>query len=127
MRNTAITTLLILAISICASPNEYKFKRSPPKKVRPVVHKGIKYTAPHFVLSNGEAIAGGYIEAFDAKTNKELWRIKVYETKYNPQLERDVQDVFISSLAIKKNMLVVVNERHERYEIDLSSHMVTKR
>ena len=127
MMNTASTAFLILTISISVSPSWQKAKRSAPKEVKPVVYKGIRYAAPHWIIAKGEKIAGGYIEAFDAKTNKKLWRIKVYETKYDPQLEKDIQGVFITSLAIKKNMLVVVNELDERYEVDIKSRKITKR
>src|SRR5262249_40370967 len=69
--------LLLLLANICVIAIEQKSKRSAPQPVPPVVHKGVKYTAPHFV--DGEA-AGGVVEALDAKTGKTLWRLKVYET-----------------------------------------------
>jgi hypothetical protein len=87
------------------------------------VHKGVKYTAPHFV--DGES-AGGVVEALDAKTGKMMWRLKVYEIKRDPNLEGDVQDVFITSLAISRNKLLVMNERHDRYSVDLETHSVSK-
>jgi hypothetical protein len=116
--------VLLLLPNICVIAIEQKAKRSAPEPVRPVVHKGVKYTAPHFV--DGQP-AGGVVEALDAKTGKALWRLKVYEIKPDPNLERDVQDVFITSLAINGNKLLVVNERHERYSVDLKTHAVSKR
>jgi hypothetical protein len=43
---------------------------------------------------------------------------------YDPKLEQDVQDIFITSLAIKNDRLVVVNERKESYEIDLQTRKI---
>lgn len=127
MMNTASIAFLALTLSLSISSGEQQAKRSSPKEVEPVVYKGIRYTAPHWVTVNGKRMAGGYVEAFDARTNKKRRRIKVYETRYDPQLERDVQDVFITSLAIEKNMLVVVNERDKRFEVDLKSRRVTRK
>ena len=127
MMNIVTITLLILNASLCMTATGQKAKRSAPKEVTPVVHERVRYTAPHWVISNGKRIAGGYVEAFNAATNKKLWRIKIYETKYTSQLEKDVQDVFITSMAIEKNKLIVANERDVRYELDLKTHKVTKR
>ena len=125
--STTGMVFLMLATSFAISPNEQRAKRSAPAEVKPVVYQGIRYTAPHWVNANGQRIAGGYVEAFDVKTNKKRWRLRVYEIRYDPQLEKDVQDVFITSLAIEKEMLVVVNQRGERYDVDLKSRKVTKR
>ncbi len=127
MMNTASIAFLILTVSLCMSANGQTAKRSAPKEVKPVIYEGVRYSAPHWVIANGKRIAGGYIEAFNAKTNKKLWRLKVYEIKYGPQLEKDVQDVFITSMTIEKNHLVVENERNEEYEVDVKSRRVTKR
>jgi hypothetical protein len=127
MINIATITFLILSLSPGMSSNRQNAKRAAPKEVAPVVYEGIRYSAPHWVRANGKRIAGGYIEAFNAKTNKKLWRIKVYEIRNSPELEKDVQNVFITSMVIEKNQLVVVNERDERYEIDLKTRKVSKR
>ena len=127
MMKTVTISFLILTISLCMSADGQNAKRSAPKEVKPVVHEGVRYTAPHWVWAKGRRIAGGYIEAFNAETNKRLWRIKVYETKSSTQLEKDVQEVFIRSTDIENDKLVVVNERGERYEVDLKTRKVTKR
>lgn len=127
MITTTGIAFLMLAIGFGISPNAQHAKRSAPAEVKPVVYQGIRYTAPHWVNENGKRIAGGYVEATDVKTNKKRWRIKVYATQYDSQVEKDVQDVFITSLAIEKDTLVVVNQRNERYEINLKSRNVTKR
>ena len=125
--NIAGIAFLVIAMSSSMTPYGQHAKRSAPKEVEPVVYEGIKYTAPHWVTVNGKRMAGGFVEAFDARTKKKLRTIKVYEIKRDPKLEKDVQDVFITSLAIEKDVLVVVNERDERFEVDLKSHKVIRK
>ena len=100
-------------------------KRLAPKDVQPVIHKGIKYVAPHFKVINKETHRG-FVEAWDMKSGRKLWEIQVYKTQYDPSLEQDVQDVFISSLSVKNDRLVVENERSEIFEIDLETRTIIK-
>jgi hypothetical protein len=117
---------LILTIGLCVPVRGQSAKRSAPKDVPPVVFEGVRYEAAHWVVVKRKRIAGGYVEAFDVKTNKKLWSVKVYSTEYASGLERDVQEVFITSMAIENGKLVVVNERDETYDVDLKTHRVTK-
>ena len=55
------------------------------------------------------------------KKKKCYWEKEVYTVEYNPDLESDVQDVFITSLNIEDGKLVVVNEKGDVYKVDLSS------
>jgi hypothetical protein len=99
-------------------------KRLAPKEVPPVVHEGVKYTATLTGISQTEPQNGGFVQAWDVRTQKLLWQVKVYRIKYDPNLESDVQDVFITSMEIKNSKLIVVNERNEQFEIDLKTHAV---
>ena len=67
---------------------------------------------------------GGYVEAWDIKNNNMLWELQVYETKYNPKLEQDAQDIFITSLEISHGKLVVTNERNDIYAINLDTRKI---
>ena len=102
-------------------------KRSAPVRVEPVVYNNIRYTAPIFSQSSGHKQLGGYIEAWDIKTNKKLWELKVYDIKYDPGLERDVQEIYIDSLRIDLGHLIVTNEAGEEYEVELATQRVKKR
>ena len=51
----------------------------------------------------------------------------VYEVNYDPQLESDVQDVFIASLAINQGMLEVINEKRVKYVVDLKERRVLRK
>ena len=126
MKSTAIV-FLILSVALCMSVRGQSAKRSAPKEVSPVLFEGVRYKAPHWILVKKKRVAGGYVEAFDAKTNKKLWAVKVYGTEYTSGLERDVQEVFITSMVIEDGKLVVGNELDETYEVDVKTHRVTKR
>ena len=69
----------------------------------------------------------GFVVATDTTSHKELWRERIYTVRINPVLERDVQDVFITSLVIEHRALIITNERGDRYTLDLATRRVTKR
>ena len=69
----------------------------------------------------------GFVVATDIAGHKELWRERIYTVRINPLMERDVQDVFITSLVIKRGALIIANERGDRYTLDLATRHVTKR
>lgn len=101
--------------------NNVEAKRFEPAPVQPVEQNGIRYTAPPFAfLSKGMEHNGGYVEAIDIKTNKKLWLKEVYRPKYDPSLEGDVQDVFITSLSIENNKLIIINEAGDKFLIDIT-------
>jgi len=72
---------------------------------------------------------GGHIEAFDARTNRSLWTLKVYDITYDPDEEPDAQDVFITKLWVSglvQKRLMVENERGERFTINLKDRSVQR-
>lgn len=102
-------------------------KRSVPPDVKPVFYKKtwnvpesltleIAFYAPHEKM--------GVVTARDPKDNHILWEQKIYQISYNPFLEKDVQDVFITNLEIKGDSLVVTNEKKERYKLNILSKEV---
>jgi hypothetical protein len=103
---------------ILIDPTQVAAKRGAPPEVDPVTAKGITYSAPAQFM--------GYVVATDAQSHRELWRERIYTVKIKPTLERDVQDVFITSLAVQGAVLIVANERGERFSLNLSSRKVTR-
>ena len=73
-------------------------KREGPSKVEPVSVGGILFEALHWGKNEGFDQNGGYIAAIDPKSNERLWTLKIYDVAYDPERERDVQDVFITRL-----------------------------
>ncbi len=114
--------LIVLAVIILNAPF-ISAKRSGPKEVKPAVYKGVKYIVVHF--PDGTDQRGGFIEARDMKTGKRLRLFQVYKISYSESLESDVQDIFITKIHVRKGMLHVVNERKDRFVIDLESGIIS--
>ena len=95
-------------------------KRLPPVKVDPVICEGIRYVAPN---DDGRR---GYIEAWNVGTNKKLWELTLYTNGIDPNLEEDVQWVFIKMLKIQDGRLMVTSERGKTYQVDVNTKAITQ-
>ena len=104
--------VLVLSIVLAVLSTSIVYaRRDAPKDVPSITHGKIEYRAPHGQM--------GCVEAWQGKTL--IWRRQIYVVKYTVNLERDVQDVFIKTLALKGTTLTVTNERASEYELDLES------
>ena len=101
---------------LCISESEAK--RAVPSKVLPLTVGNIEYSAPH---RNGTHKQMGFIEARAPKSGELIWSRQIYAVKYDPDLEGDVQDVFIKSITVEGNSLIITNERNSKYQLDLNS------
>ena len=63
----------------------------------------------------------GFIEASVPKSGELIWSRQIYTVKYDPDLEGDVQDVFIKSITVQGNHLIITNERNSKYQLNLHS------
>jgi len=115
-----LLTVVVLGLGI----GQGYAKRKAPQDVTPVIFGGVKYSAPHG-LAKGSKQNGGYIEATDVKTGNVLWQLQIYQIKYDPKLERDVQEIYITSLEIVKGNLEILNEAGDKFTVDLSERKVT--
>ncbi|MBW2701701.1 MAG: hypothetical protein JRF33_12865 [Deltaproteobacteria bacterium] len=88
-------------------------KRTAPVPVN-LVHEGVKYLALHFGDDNRKTI-----EARDAKSGKLLWNLAIYELQIDPDIERDKQEVFISSMKVQGGILLITNESKDHFKVDL--------
>lgn len=116
-RTAWLHAFLMLALLLIALPSYAK--RVTPTPVPPVTIGNIKYSAPHDKM--------GFVVATDTGNGKELWRVRIYSVLINPFLERDVQDVFITSLVVSGGTLLIENERGDKYTLDVHTRRVTKR
>ena len=91
-------------------------RRVPPEPVEPVTHQGVTYCAPHSRM--------GYVEAYDAN-RKKLWDAQVYGLEFHPADDNENLQIYIRSLAVRGNQLIVVNEAGHEFSIDLTTHEVT--
>lgn len=110
---------LAVVVSFFFSDAPAMAKRAAPKTVPPVTLNSVEYSAPLELM--------GFVVATDITSHKELWRECIYTVPFNPALERDVQDVFITSLVIENGTLVITNECGDSYTLDLATRKVTKR
>ena len=104
--------LVIISMALAlASGSIAQAKRSAPKDVPSVTSGKIEYRAPKGQM--------GCIEAWQGKDL--IWRRQVYVVKYDIDLERDVQDVFIQKISLKGDILTIKNERGSVYELNLDT------
>ena len=129
-----ISRLGTILIAVLSTPQFALAKRGVPKPLPALVNGGVKYIAPA-VMPNYSSIYGVStcpaqsmcVEARTKKSGKLLWQVEVYKIRYDPNLEQDVQDIFISSLAIDRGKLVVRNEGGATFIIDLKTRSVLKK
>ena len=69
----------------------------------------------------------GLVEAVDTKTGNLRWTKQIYVTRYDPALERDVQDRFITGLRQEDGTLVVTVEGGGEYVLNRESLEVSRR
>lgn len=92
----------------------------PPPPAQSVEYKGIRYVAPN---DNGEV---AYLQVWDASQNRLLYTVNVFRNPINPNLERDVQHVYIIKLAVANNILVVTDERGRSHYFDINNGIKNK-
>jgi hypothetical protein len=115
-----VTRQVLTFAALVLLPSLAPGKRTAPATVTPVVHEGVRYVAPN---DDGRR---GYIEARDAHTNEKIWDLTVFTNPIDPNLEEDVQWVFIESLSIQDDTLIVASERKNTYGIDLKTKAITQ-
>ena len=115
--------LAAAVVALLASPA--LAKRAAPAEVAPVVDGNVRYEAPHSAFENPCGQNGGCVVAYDNATNAVMWSVKVYCTHYDPDLEEDVQDVFITSLAVENGQVLVTDEKSRHFSINPFTQEVT--
>jgi hypothetical protein len=115
MTRLAVILLLTLLVPQLASA-----KRGAPVNVAPVIYEGIRYVAPN---DDGRR---GYVEAWNVGTNKKLWKLTIFTNGIDPNLEEDVQWVFIKALNIQDWRLMVTSERGKIYQVDVNTKAITQ-
>ena len=66
----------------------------------------------------------GVVKVIEESSNKQLEQITVYTVTYQRGLEKDVQDVHITSLVARDEnggvTLIVTDEKHRTHNVDVS-------
>lgn len=115
----SIISVALLAVTTLASA-----KRLPPPQVVSINAGGVEYSVPQDRVFSGQL--GGFIEAKDQSSHLLKWRKQVYHTSYNSDLERDIQDVFITSLTLSGKTLMVRDEKSRVFCLDTDTQWVTQ-
>jgi hypothetical protein len=107
---------------VLAAVSGVSAKRVAPPVISPIKVNGVEYRAPN------TPDLEGVVQAWDLGKTNLLWSKKVYSTAKNAQLERDVQWVFIRSMTLGASgaEILVVNERGEKYVLNLVTKEVKK-
>jgi hypothetical protein len=119
-RYSVITRSAVILLLTLLLPQFASAKRIAPAKVDPVIHEGIRYVAPN---DDGRR---GYVEAWNVATNKKLWELTIFTNRIDPNLEEDVQWVFIKALKIQDGRLMVTSEREKTYQVDVNTKAITQ-
>src|SRR6266404_3968120 len=119
-RYKVMTRLAVLLLLTLLVPQLASAKRTAPVNVAPVIYEGVRYVAPN---NDGRR---GYIEAWNVGTNKKLWELTIFTNGIDPNLEEDVQWVFIKTLNIQDGRLMVTSERGGAYQVDVNTKAITQ-
>jgi hypothetical protein len=115
-----MTRLILIVVALALSSSLAFAKRIGPPKVEPISHEGVRYVAPN---DDGRR---AYIEAWDVRANRKLWDLTVFTNRIDPKLEEDVQWVFIKTLTLQDDALIVTAERDQTYQINLKTKAITQ-
>ena len=87
-------------------------------KVEPVTAGAVVYSAPN---TDGRKAV---VQAHSAEGHRLLWEVVVFENTIDPQMEKDVQWVYIKSLRIQGVTLRVTDEKDRLWSVDLQTRRV---
>jgi hypothetical protein len=93
--------------------SEISTKRSAPREVKAIIHDGMEY---HVALNE--------LIVIDSASRDTAWRKIVYDIVYDLDLEKDIQDVFIDSMVLMNNSLLVRNEDGAFFMINIKDQSV---
>lgn len=121
IRNLLIMVTLVISFTASA-------KREVPAEVPAIIYGGVIYSVPHFGFENGSKQNGGFVKATNEKSNEVMWVKRIYKIWYNPFKEQDVQDIFITNMHLSSDnkYLVIINERNEKYSLNIGTKKVKK-
>lgn len=98
-------------------------KRAGPPEVAPINFEGVRYEVLPFGKARGLEQNGGYIAAYDATDGRELWIVRIYQVDYDPAIEADKQDVFITAMTLVPGpSLSIEDELGRSYLFDIRTH-----
>lgn len=116
-----VTVLTLCAVAmivfICGSVAS-SAKRRPPATIKPIQIGGVEYRAPNKVDSEG------IIEAWDVRTDKLLWKKKIYFSLKMPLAEDQGNFMVSMTNGPSSDELTIINERGGEYILNTTSKKV---
>lgn len=109
------TLLLVLVALVTAHA-----KRGPAPRIDPLLKDGIRFVVPN---DDGRR---GYVQAQSAESGKVLWEATLFRIKVTKDLEEDVQWVFVSQAKLEGRTLLLVDERHRTFALDIEKKTVKR-
>src|SRR5437868_656897 len=111
-------TMTVMLMSV-----EVQAKRRAPAVVAPIIAGGAMFyyeRAPDRANDPGENYSMNLI-CKNTLNDQTSWKTKIYEVKIDPNLESDVQDIYLKSLIQKDGIVVAVDERGQEYRVNAQS------
>lgn len=102
-------------------------KRAAPAPVKPLVIENVRYSADaerHLDPKDTPARLTAYVLAHDTATDKLLWKLPVFEVRFQDGLETDVQEVHITAITAEGKNLVVQTESRQEFLVDPQARTV---
>lgn len=126
--SAALGLLPVLGLPQTARANESSKEKSMESakrrapKVKPLTHQGVRYEPLRRARDSGFSQSGGVLTAVDVASGNTLWSRQLYETAFDANEERDVQEVYITTIEYEATAkaLLVTDERRRRWRVQLS-------
>jgi len=118
---TAILCLILFSV--------LNAKRIPPAEIKPLKCGKYEFRAVHFPQANPEGLLnGGYIEIREIESGRLVKGMFTYHVKISEELERDVQDVFITELKFdsEKKRIVIRNSAKQVFYLDPDTFKISE-
>jgi len=97
-------------------------KRLAPTPVKPIANSGLRFEVLNWASDNSKMKQnGGYIQVVNTRNNLPICIKQVYESKYDKDLEQDVQDNFITGLKIENTNIIIISEKMAPIKIPLTN------
>jgi len=112
--------MLLAAVVVGLTSSPALAKRGPAATIKPLEHDGVRYAVPN---DQGRR---AYVQAWNIAGNKKTWEVDLFHVAIDPNLEEDVQWIFIASMTRNGDVLKFVDEHGRIFELDLKTRKVTE-
>ncbi len=89
-------------------------KRAAPPEVEPLTVDGVTYSVSHI---KDKCFFTAYVIATDEETKSRKWKTQIYKITFNQEMEKDVQEVYISKLESTEDYLIIETEGNRSYKV----------